>query len=155
MKTSKPHDEAAIIHDGTVFEKSNNPEDDDHLQGKPRGRSMPASRIQVFREDERSRLPEANAAGTEDPELTPRARHVLHTINTRDIAQIKMLKGVGAKKAETIVDSLRQLDERSAMAKDNQDGRRVLSMTCLKQLGGLKGVGAKTVESMRHGVVID
>lgn len=70
---------------------------------------------------------------------TPRTRHLLDIINTKDVGRIRMLKGVGAKKAETIVNCLCDLD----------DDVRV---TSLGQLGMLKGVGVKTVENMRHGL---
>ena len=40
----------------------------------------------------------------EDPPVSPRTIHLLSIINSRDVSQIKLLKGVGAKKAEAIVD---------------------------------------------------
>jgi DNA uptake protein ComE-like DNA-binding protein len=73
---------------------------------------------------------------------TPRTQHLLRIINSRDLSQIKLLKGVGAKKAEAIVNSLFDMD-------DSEDGNLV---TDLEQLGALKGVGWKTVENMRVGV---
>lgn len=69
---------------------------------------------------------------------TPRTSHLLHIINTRDVGQIRSLKGVGAKRAEAIVGALCETDA------DN--------ITNLAQLGALKGVGLKTVENMRAGV---
>lgn len=69
---------------------------------------------------------------------TPRTKHLLTIINTKDVSQIKLLKGVGAKKAEAIVNCLCDMD----------DGE----VTTLGQLGKLKGVGVKTVENMRTGV---
>ena len=69
---------------------------------------------------------------------TPRTAHLLHIINTRDIVQIRSLKGVGAKRAEAIVGALCEMD--------------VQHITDLAQLGALKGVGVKTVENMRAGV---
>jgi len=77
-------------------------------------------------------------------QLTPRTYHLLRIINTRDLAQIRSLKGVGAKKAETIVSCLCLLDE-------HEDGALIRD---LEQLGGLKGVGAKTVENMRNGISV-
>lgn len=68
---------------------------------------------------------------------TPRTRQLLEIINTKDVSQIKLLKGVGAKKAEAIVNCLCDLDD---------------SVTTLGQLGKLKGVGVKTVENMRTGL---
>lgn len=70
---------------------------------------------------------------------TPRTKQLLNIINTRDVSQIKLLKGVGAKKAEAIVNCLCDLE----------DDVRV---TSLGQLGKLKGVGVKTVENMRNGL---
>lgn len=69
---------------------------------------------------------------------TPRTSHLLSIINTRDVARIKSLKGVGAKRAEAIVSALVDLN-----AED---------ITDLAQLGALRGVGVKTVENMRCGV---
>lgn len=68
---------------------------------------------------------------------TPRTKQLLDIINTKDVGQIKLLKGVGAKKAEAIVNCLCDLDD---------------SVTSLGQLGKLKGVGIKTVENMRMGL---
>jgi DNA uptake protein ComE-like DNA-binding protein len=72
---------------------------------------------------------------------TPRTRHLLSIINTKDVSQIKLLKGVGAKKAESIVNCLCDLEDEA-------------KVTSLGQLGKLKGVGVKTVENMRSGVVV-
>ncbi|KAK7512773.1 P-loop containing nucleoside triphosphate hydrolase protein [Phyllosticta citriasiana] len=74
---------------------------------------------------------------------TPRTKRLLGIINTRDLGQIRMLKGVGAKKAEAIVNCLCEMD-------DGDEGRWIL--TDLEQLAGLKGVGVKTVENMRQGL---
>lgn len=68
---------------------------------------------------------------------TPRTKQLLDIINTKDVSKIKLLKGVGAKKAEAIVNCLCDLDD---------------SVTSLGQLGKLKGVGVKTVENMRTGL---
>lgn len=70
---------------------------------------------------------------------TPRTRHLLNIINTKDVSQIKLLKGVGAKKAEQIVNCLCDLEDDSRV-------------TTLGELGKLKGVGAKGVENMRLGL---
>jgi DNA uptake protein ComE-like DNA-binding protein len=74
---------------------------------------------------------------------TPRTKQLLQIINSRDIAQIKLLKGVGMKKAESIVNSLFD------MASIEEEGRLI---TDLEALGALKGVGWKTVENMRAGL---
>jgi hypothetical protein len=45
------------------------------------------------------------------PTETPRTKQLLHIINSKDVSQIKLLKGVGAKKAEAIVNSLCDLED--------------------------------------------
>lgn len=77
--------------------------------------------------------------GTALTSQTPRTRHLLTIINTRDISQIKLLKGVGTKKAEAIANCLCDLDD---------------SVSSLAQLGKMRGVGVKTVEGMRSGLVV-
>ena len=79
----------------------------------------------------------------EDEAQTPRTRRLLEIINTRAIDQIRLLKGVGEKKAEAIVASLCFGDE-------SADAERTIEN--LGQLGRLKGVGMKTVENMRFGL---
>lgn len=74
---------------------------------------------------------------------TPRTTRLLEIINTRDVAQIRLLRGVGAKKAEAIIEAL------PSEADLHDESRQVHS---LEQLGRLKGVGPKTVESMRFGL---
>lgn len=74
---------------------------------------------------------------------TPRTKQLLDMVNARDISQIRMLRGVGAKKAKAIVQALRDADE--------DDSNEVIAES-LEELGRLKGVGPKTVESMRMGV---
>lgn len=74
---------------------------------------------------------------------TPRTTRLLEIINTRDVTQIRLLRGVGAKKAEAIIEAL------PAGTEVNDEVRPV---TSLEELGRLKGVGPKTVESMRLGL---
>ena len=74
-------------------------------------------------------------------EQTPRTKRLLHTINTRNASQIRLLRGVGVKKAEVILEALCAGDE-------DDDDHQVHS---LAQLATLKGVGMKTVENMRLG----
>ena len=64
-----------------------------------------------------------------DEPPTPRTQHLLRIINSRDVAQIRALKGVGAKKAEAIVGSLC----------DVMDGDGGTLVTDLVQLGALRG----------------
>lgn len=77
-----------------------------------------------------------------DGPATPRTHQLLEIINSRDISQIKLLKGIGAKKAEAIVNSLFDMEA-------GEDGSLV---TDLEQLGALRGVGWKSVENMRVGL---
>ncbi|KAL3429668.1 P-loop containing nucleoside triphosphate hydrolase protein [Aspergillus tetrazonus] len=91
---------------------------------------------------------------TVDDDLTvpsPRTIHLLSIINSRDISQIKLLKGVGVKKAEAIVDCLCEMDQNLAEGCDEEKPVRINS---LAELSKLKGVGVKTVQSMRTGVLV-
>jgi DNA uptake protein ComE-like DNA-binding protein len=81
--------------------------------------------------------------------------HLLSIINSRDISQIKLLKGVGAKKAEALVDCLCEMDQTTT---DENNGEVIsdqpqFQVNSLTQLSQLKGVGVKTVENMRQGVL--
>ncbi|ORY01355.1 P-loop containing nucleoside triphosphate hydrolase protein [Clohesyomyces aquaticus] len=71
-------------------------------------------------------------------EQTPRTKHLLSIINSRDISRIKALKGVGAKKADAIVGCLVEMEDDEVRD--------------LESLALLKGVGGKTVENMRMGL---
>ena len=89
------------------------------------------------------------AGGTSSTEVgvgdvgTPRTRQLLDIVNSRDIKQIRLLKGVGAKKAEAIIE---------ALCAGEEDEDEVRMVTNLRELGQLRGVGAKTVENMRLGL---
>lgn len=90
-----------------------------------------------------------------DPEQTPRTKQLLRIINTRDVSQIRLLKGVGAKKAEAIVNCLCSLDDGREEMDEEADGRGRLRMVRdLGELGRLKGVGLKGVEKMREGLAV-
>ncbi|KAL9102288.1 MAG: hypothetical protein Q9163_002557 [Psora crenata] len=77
--------------------------------------------------------------------LTPRSRHLLDIINTRDVVSIRKLKGVGAKKAESIIAAL------TVVGEGGEDPFR--NIASLQELSMLKGVGSKTVENMRAGLL--
>jgi hypothetical protein len=81
---------------------------------------------------------------------SPRTIHLLSVINSRDVRQIKLLKGVGVKKAEAIVDCLCEMDQHL----DDQDSGGQVQINSLAELSKLKGVGVKSVESMRNGVLV-
>ncbi|KAF1931561.1 kinesin-domain-containing protein [Didymella exigua CBS 183.55] len=86
-------------------------------------------KLPIFRDDLES---------TTSGEQTPRTSHLLKIINSRDVNQIKALKGVGSKKADAIVNCLMEMDNAEV-----QD---------LASLAMLKGVSGKTVENMRMGL---
>ena len=73
---------------------------------------------------------------------TPRTRQVLEIINTRDLARLRVMPGIGPKRAEKLLDAL--------CGGDEADGVR--QVRSLAELGSLKGVGVKTVENMRMGI---
>jgi hypothetical protein len=79
-------------------------------------------------------------------EQTPRTKHLLAVINSRDVSQIKLLKGVGAKRAEAIANCLCDLD----MGEEAEGGR----VASLGELGRIKGVGGRMVENMRLGLLV-
>lgn len=88
---------------------------------------------------------------------TPRTSHLLRVINTRDVSQIKLLKGVGAKKAEAIVDCLCEMDDENGSYYDGENGYGTgsfVQVKSLSELGRLRGVGSRTVENMRSGVEV-
>ncbi|KAJ5203438.1 hypothetical protein N7449_005517 [Penicillium cf. viridicatum] len=92
---------------------------------------------------------------SEDPSISPRTMHILSIINSRDVSQIKLLKGVGAKKAEALVDCLCEMDQTSLDTTDSGSvsDQYQFQVNSLAQLSQLKGVGVKTVENMRQGVL--
>ena len=79
---------------------------------------------------------------TASVEQTPRTKHLLAIINSRDVSQIKLLKGVGAKRAEAIANCLCDLDM-------GEEG-----VASLGELGRIKGVGGRMVENMRLGLLV-
>ncbi|KAM5446557.1 hypothetical protein MaudCBS49596_006502 [Microsporum audouinii] len=88
--------------------------------------------------------PHGHTEGKGEGGLSPRSSHILSVINTRDIEQIKLLRGVGVKKAEGIVDCLCDMDDGKGDS---------IQLHSLSELEKMKGVGLKTVENMRNGVV--
>lgn len=81
-----------------------------------------------------------------DGAQTPRTKEILAIVNTQDVRQIRLLKGVGMKKAEVILEGLYGRDD------DGGSGLERRRVQSLGQLSRLKGVGAKTVEKMRAGM---
>ncbi|KAL4862043.1 hypothetical protein BDV12DRAFT_179365 [Aspergillus spectabilis] len=86
----------------------------------------------------------------DDSVPSPRTIHLLSIINSRDVSQIKLLKGVGVKKAEAIVDCLCDMDQNL----ESSEAETQVRINSLAELSKLRGVGAKTVQSMRIGVLV-
>lgn len=108
---------------------------DDSFQYKPKAARKPkkaTKKLPIFRDD-------ADVSHS-SVERTPRTTHLLKIINSRDVNQIKALKGVGAKKADGIVNCLVEMDDAEVLD--------------LESLAMLKGVGGKTVENMRMGLTV-
>ena len=77
---------------------------------------------------------------------TPRTKCLLDIVNTREISRIRLLRGVGAKKAEVIVAALRDADEEKSNA---------FMVESLAEVGRLRGIGPKMVENMRVGLQLE
>ena len=77
---------------------------------------------------------------------------MLRIINTRDVSQIKLLKGVGAKRAEALVNCLCDLD--LGVTEEGEERGEIERhwVGSLAELGKLRGMGGKMVESMRVGL---
>ncbi|KAJ5679776.1 hypothetical protein N7462_008020 [Penicillium macrosclerotiorum] len=78
----------------------------------------------------------------EDPTVSPRTIHLLSIINSRDVSQIKLLKGVGAKKAEAIVDCLCEMDQASLSTEHHEMtlDQPQFQVSSLAELSTLKGL---------------
>ncbi|PGH26609.1 hypothetical protein AJ80_01738 [Polytolypa hystricis UAMH7299] len=87
------------------------------------------------------------------PSNSPRTAHILSIVNSREISQIKLLRGVGVKKAEAIVDCLCEMDNLNNNLDMENDGAGV-RLNSLAELGKMKGVGMRTVENMRYGIEV-
>ncbi|KAL8944814.1 MAG: hypothetical protein Q9216_000236 [Gyalolechia sp. 2 TL-2023] len=75
---------------------------------------------------------------------TPRTKRLLEIVNSHDMRRLRLLRGVGAKKAEVMIEAL-------CSGEDGDDGGPVV-VRSLAQLGQLRGVGVRTVENMRSGL---
>ena len=102
----------------------------------------------VFRDLQASSVPPGTSVEHQNGPLSPRTSTLLHIINSRDLKQIRSLKGVGAKRAGAIVDALYEMDLEVVSEEETRGG----GITSLEQLGALKGVGRSTVEGMRMGL---
>ncbi|KAL8807127.1 MAG: hypothetical protein Q9200_004793 [Gallowayella weberi] len=85
------------------------------------------------------------AESAADGAETPRTKQLLSIINSRDVGRIRLLQGVGARRAEAMVEAL-------CGGSEEGDGSCQVVVQSLAQLGHLRGVGVKTVERMRSGL---
>ncbi len=118
---------------GSAIIQAEDYEDDDsfsYKSSKPRKskKAAPKSSLRIFADDT-------------DAPLTPRTRHLLDIVNSRDIAMIKGLSGVGAKKARDLVEFLELQNE--------DEGGNIRT---LQQLIAVPGLGKKSVERAYEGV---
>ena len=119
---------------GSAIMQAEDYEDDDsfsYKSSKPKKskqKSAPKSSLRIFADDT-------------DAPLTPRTRHLLDVVNSRDIAMIKGLSGVGAKKARDLVEFLELQNE--------DEGGNIRT---LQQLIAVPGLGKKSVERAYEGV---
>ena len=122
-------------------------DEDEEFAYRPRTKGRRAlAKISADSEDELADVAVFPSASSASVEQTPRTKHLLAIINSRDVSQIKLLKGVGAKRAEAIANCLCDLD-----MGEEADGKRVAS---LGELGRIKGVGGRMVENMRLGLLV-
>jgi DNA uptake protein ComE-like DNA-binding protein len=118
------------------------------------------ARIPVFRDLAAPATPRGDRRGSSESRgspPTPRTRHLLKIINTKDLTQIKLLKGVGAKKAEAILECLKELEAQARRyeSEDEVEAERfrgVSLVSNLEELAQMRGVGTKTVENMRNSI---
>jgi DNA uptake protein ComE-like DNA-binding protein len=136
-------------HEDDYMDQSRNGFSSDEEISRPRYKKRASAKLSQIEED-----PEF--LDSEDPSISPRTMHLLSIINSRDVSQIKLLKGVGAKKAEALVDCLCEMDQTSLDANDSGivSDQHQFRVSSLAQLSQLKGVGVKTVENMRQGVLV-
>ncbi|OAP65448.1 hypothetical protein AYL99_01420 [Fonsecaea erecta] len=144
-KTSRSNDEGDESYQdddngGSAYHESD--EDEDAHRSRPKKQSKQQKR----RARASSPDPLAQQTSSElSAAVTPRTHHLLKVINTRDITKIKTLHGLGAKRAEGIVE---YLNEQGA------DGAGEVFVRSWNDLAKLKGIGKKTLETMREGVQV-
>lgn len=117
---------------------------DNGLEDSPRGKQTKRPRTGDPTEDD-----DAEIISDAEHVPSPRTVHLLSVINSRDVGQIKLLKGVGVKKAEAIVDCLCEMDNADRSGDEAQ-----VQVNSLLELSKLKGVGARTLQSMQNGVLV-
>ena len=143
-------------------------DDDDDQPIRPRKQTKPRPRQ---RNRASSPDPLVDAADAETS-MTPRTQRLLCIINTRDVARIKALNGVGVKRAEGIVDALRHIagtqgvdggsgywedeggDDDGGDGGAGRRGGEGANVVSWKQLQTIPGIGRKTLEAMRAGISV-
>lgn len=139
-KPSHDHDQDESYHDDGDESAYHDSEDERRIRPKKQSKQQ----------KRRARASSADPLASQDPEEvsfpTPRTRYLLDIINTRDVTQIKTLSGLGAKRAEGIVDYL------SEQVQDGDEETAVLHSW--SDLARLRGIGKKTLETMREGVMV-
>ncbi|THV45160.1 hypothetical protein BGAL_0522g00010 [Botrytis galanthina] len=133
-KSSEPDAE----YDASFVNQEDNYEDDDsfsHRAAKSKKtKSKTTTKLRVFND-------EASLSLLDPP--TPRTRHLLDIVNSRDVGMIRGLCGVGPKKARDVVEFLELQNE--------DDGGQIKT---LQQLRAVPGLGSKTVERAYEGIAL-
>lgn len=157
----RTHDEDKDYQEDADMHADDGEESDFEYRSKPRKPSR--RQLGVFRDEPASLVKHTLRASSSEEELayalaldgnsqqTPRTQHILRIVNSKDVSQIRLLRGVGAKKAETIVNCLCEMADEDEQSLEG--GSMGVIIKDLEALGRLKGVGAKGVERMREGVV--
>lgn len=154
----EPQGDASYHDDGDESEYHNSDDGEDDEYPDHRARSRKQTQKQKQKRKARTSLPDplAQLDGDADGEaqpgmVTPRTQHLLDMINTRDVSQIKTLSGLGAKRAEGIVEYLNAMLE---VESDTHNNHRPVLLRNWADLTRLRGVGKKTLETMREGVLV-
>ncbi|KAF7876621.1 hypothetical protein EAF04_001707 [Stromatinia cepivora] len=133
-KGSKPDAE----YDASFVHQEDHYEDDDSFSCRAakskKSKPKPTTKLRVFNDEA--------SIGPLDP-LTPRTRHLLDIVNSRDVGMIRGLCGVGPKKARDVVEFLELQNE--------DDGGQIKT---LQQLRAIPGLGSKTVERAYEGIAL-
>ncbi|KAL9094417.1 MAG: hypothetical protein Q9165_003267 [Trypethelium subeluteriae] len=149
--------ERAIIQKATRPTTCDDPDDDDYHGEPPKRAEYDSDSDATLNAPPKSRKPVSKAklpvfrdlsAASDEQPTSPRTSTLLQIINTRDLKQIRSLKGVGAKRAAAIVDALCEMDTGAGA----EEALTTSTITSLEQLEALKGVGRSTVEGMRMGL---
>lgn len=125
------------FNDSNVLENGEHDESFSYLPAKtkkPKTKSSkPKSSLKVFADEPEMKPYDA----------TPRTKHLLDIVNSRDVALIRGLIGVGPKKAKDLVEYLELQNE--------DEGGNLVS---LAQLVAVPGLGSKTVERAYEGILL-